>query len=1186
MEILKPQIQSLPKPHFSSPLNFSFSTSFPLKTQTSNPRLLHRTPFCFRSNQSLKISSKLGQRRNSLRKKISEQQLNQKVRPLNDSQNLIEGFFNLNVRSNVEKVTPLDETEVWGDGSGPIFTVYTDLDGNIKNVCVNEDEILRRSGVQPLSARNDDDKLDQDLLDVNLKMSRAKCVAKEIENGEYVVPKDSGIARFVVQSQFSEGVRAVSALLPIKLVKFYPNVFAVFGGCLFLYWIAKVFGSRNGVAMTEEEKEMLRRKIKARVEREAEEKMEIGNVEVVAARVSEPIVTEIERPKLDKQELMNNILKAKGDNKPALLESAGSSVAANSRVFDDKVKEIIEMARKAREIERQEKSGLDGNDEDENEELANKEGKKISGDEPGSLESSGSVAAKSRDFDDKVSEAKEVGRQEKFGVDENEELANKEGKKISGDKPGLLDSSGSVAATSKFVELFEKKRMARKQERERQLAIQKRLENPRIFVSDKKENEELANMEGEKILKEEDLSSRKSTDINEFTKRVSGDASLTINAEFSGASPGNAVEDGGSGTPTGSSIDNHEDASEIVSSTVSTGEDTLNANENHHLRGPLASTDVIESPADEQLNEEESHILLNEPKVVKSSIVLESLDSTPVVSASEDSTPHHKDSSSIEVKDTDDSELDRDNFEMGDTRWPSTSGENIDNYQSPVDAQPIAQESWMEKNFQEFDPVLQKIRAGFRENYMVAREKVQEELNLTPELSQLGSDADDGDLDWMKDDSLREIVFQVRENELTGRDPFYMMDADDKRAFFEGLEKKVEKQNAELSKIHEYIHSRVENLDYGADGISVHDPPEKFIPRWKGPPVDKNPEFLNNYVQENKEFLSESMGMPSAVNKDTQDTLEKSIKLPVKNGTSSAADNLRETPQQGTSFNPKTVIESSDGSRRAGKKSGKEYWQHTKRWSQGFLDSYNAETDPEVKAVMKGMGKDLDRWITEKEIKETAELMTKIPEKRRIAIEKKLDKLKKEMEYFGPQAVVSKYREYGEEKEEDYLWWLDLPYVLCIELYREEDGVQKAGFYTLEMAEDLKLDPKQLHVIAFEDPKDSKNFCYIIQAHMEMLGNGTAFVVARPPKDAFRDAKANGFSVTVIRKGELSLNVDQPLEEVEEQISEIGSKIYHDKIMSERSVNIHSLMKGVFGSRNPSQRRRGSKRTLEKPNES
>lgn len=50
------------------------------------------------------------------------------------------------------------------------------------------------------------------------------------------------------------------------------------------------------------------------------------------------------------------------------------------------------------------------------------------------------------------------------------------------------------------------------------------------------------------------------------------------------------------------------------------------------------------------------------------------------------------------------------------------------------------------------------------------------------------------------------------------------------------------------------------------------------------------------------------------------------------------------------------------------------------------------------------------------------------------------------------------------------------------------------------MAADLELDPKQYHVIAFEDPGDCKNLCYIIQAHMEMLGNGNAFVVAQPPK--------------------------------------------------------------------------------------
>lgn len=67
-------------------------------------------------------------------------------------------------------------------------------------------------------------------------------------------------------------------------------------------------------------------------------------------------------------------------------------------------------------------------------------------------------------------------------------------------------------------------------------------------------------------------------------------------------------------------------------------------------------------------------------------------------------------------------------------------------------------------------------------------------------------------------------------------------------------------------------------------------------------------------------------------------------------------------------------------------------------------------------------------------------------------------------------------------------------------MYTNEGEEQRVGFYSLEMATDLELDPKPCHVIAFEDSKDCKNMCYIIQAHLEMLGSGLAFVVARPPK--------------------------------------------------------------------------------------
>ncbi|KAG9454335.1 hypothetical protein H6P81_007239 [Aristolochia fimbriata] len=336
-------------------------------------------------------------------------------------------------------------------------------------------------------------------------------------------------------------------------------------------------------------------------------------------------------------------------------------------------------------------------------------------------------------------------------------------------------------------------------------------------------------------------------------------------------------------------------------------------------------------------------------------------------------------------------------------------------------AQKISQ-SWVEENFEEFGPVIKKIGEGFKENYLAAKESVKEDLSLASDFNLLIKDLDE--LEWMKDESLRDIVFRVRENELSGRDPFHMMETEDKHAFFKGLEKEAEKKNSKLANLHKWIHSRVENLDYGADGVSLDDPPEKFIPRWKGPSVDGGPEFLKSFQGGQQKLSSQMIGSSHELD-------------------------------------------------------------------QGVVNGHKVSSEQ-------------------------------------------------------PSS-------YGSKK--------------CIELYRVEDGVQKVGFYALEMAEDLELDPKPRHVIAFEDPSDSKNFCYILQAHLEMLGNGSAFIVGQPAKDVFRQAKANGFNVTVIRKGEIELNVDKKLEEVEDDIMEIGSKMYHDEIMRERSVDMGALMKGVFGVR-------------------
>ncbi|KAK6918145.1 hypothetical protein RJ641_016567 [Dillenia turbinata] len=319
------------------------------------------------------------------------------------------------------------------------------------------------------------------------------------------------------------------------------------------------------------------------------------------------------------------------------------------------------------------------------------------------------------------------------------------------------------------------------------------------------------------------------------------------------------------------------------------------------------------------------------------------------------------------------------------------------------------------------------------------------------------------------------------------------MKSEDKKAFFEGLEKNIEKENEKLANLHDWLHSNTENLDYGA-GIEwlilAHlwklaaqvgtlsfsnmyiaddeDAPEKVIPRRKG--SSNGPEFIKNLV------AVENAKPSYPVKKDEEHHSETCKSLVHEHVPSSSA---AYDPKNKFLNNQRLLLSPVMALSGLGKNQERSIGNIQRKSLEGF-ESYNAATDPDVKSVMRDKGKDLDRWITEKEVQEAAELMDKIPMKGQKFIKKKVRKLKREMELFGPQAVVSKYSEYAEEKEEDYLWWLDLPCVLCIGLYTIEDGKQKIGLYSLEMAPNLELESKQYHVIAFEDAGDCKNLWYII----------------------------------------------------------------------------------------------------------
>lgn len=640
------------------------------KTQLKPSRSLS---FPFPNRSSFRISAHFGRptnRRNSLRKKLTE---NQQV---THNPTHVDTNFNFeSPKSNIEQSDNLEDTdydtrrsyrsaepsivenskalgdsvlwnklenwvdqykkdmEFWGIGFNPIFTIFQDSAGDVDRVLVNEEEIMRRSGIEETQA--------------NSKILHAKRMAKEIETGTYMIPKNSSVAKFVNLSGktgFISGIRSVT-LNPEKTFKLSRVGIISFCGFLVIYAMNKLFfsGKKDG-ELSREEKEMMRRKFKSRMEKEKTEK---GSVEVLQDSLN-PHILSTKRPQLDKQELMNNILNANASEK---MYSQYSSTSQNkvSVESDKKIQEIRELARLARENERSDFSVV------------------------------------------------------------NENLSDN----ISGNE----DSDGT-----------------------------------RGFL----ENVEPPN------------SNSQTTDRNILFKVVT------------------SAENGDIRNPSTSNIEVLDNNFETITKDITNGHNSL----------PSEEIRISDSPQSQPCLSGNSSIRTN-PRIIRS------------VKEAEEylSLKNEKQKANKETEISDISTRLSDIHDDEDFTLKKLESE---------EAEGVSRAIWMENNFHELEPVIKKIGVGFKDNYMVARETTSNELNLSSEMAKLELNEDDGELEWMKDDKLREIVFQVRENELAGREPFYLMDDEDKVAFFKGLDEKVEKENENLLNLHKYIHSNIENLDYGA----------------------------------------------------------------------------------------------------------------------------------------------------------------------------------------------------------------------------------------------------------------------------------------------------------------------------------------------------------------------------------
>lgn len=238
---------------------------------------------------------------------------------------------------------------------------------------------------------------------------------------------------------------------------------------------------------------------------------------------------------------------------------------------------------------------------------------------------------------------------------------------------------------------------------------------------------------------------------------------------------------------------------------------------------------------------------------------------------------------------------------------------------------------------------------------------------------------------------------------------------------------------------------------------------------------------------------------------------------------------------------------------------------NTKRWSKELQRKYDLERDPEIRELMREIGSELDSWVTEAEIEETARLAEKLEEGDDESVKKNYrriqKKIKEEKERFGLDAVLEKYKEY-QPKAADEFWWLDLRCVLCLIIVNREGE----GLYGLDMTIDDEgtKGPVARHVVGFEDRKDASNFCRLLELRSS---SRFRFAEVRPfsPKKLLEVSKEEGFRVTVLRSGQIQTHVDETLEEVEDKILEIGRSVYWDKLDREHSIDIDSILHQRFG---------------------
>lgn len=1159
---------------------------------------------------------------NSVEEKLIEGLENKSGESLenNPSEGLEEGFggrLGENVYINVEKEGFRDtgqgiwdklenlslqlrkDRDTWGAGMDPIFTLYENASGGIERVSIDENAILERCGIP----RTQVEFADNDAMSlVNMRTVRARLLAKEIENGISMPPRNSNVFRFVKPGKtqlqkWGEGFGSVMGqvggvvLRVPTFVKFSVVGFTVLYGCCFFWAARKNWFSDVPLKQKEFEEEkkrkMVMRKIKLRMEKERMDK-EFARNQWKASDSKSPkgIVSkdeaELRKETVSMELYMRNPDINEGEQQKRVLATMTSrgKLPMDDTEFDKKILKIRSMAREARKTEHQNaqnlsKSGINaGNSPDEAKDL-NAAASVVDADINGKGESgpvdNSALAGVLVENDKAVKTAADFTITEGQKLDVQNHIVygglnlknsshlntvasmNEANSNANDDKE--VDAAASLADSSRTCERME--------------ATPIDIHTLTGTLPDSKGEQDKKTARATTI--EKDLRFSNGTEENTFVRNIR-DTNASEHLQLDMLQ------------------DTHN--SSTVAESAGTEGDTM-------VREPKALDNRPINKPESVLRSSKKGSQRARPRVITS------VEEARAILASKSGEPSNNTSSDVEKYTTMSASkqiIEGDNndgkVEVGDTfRPPNDNSFSVESSTANKSMAATARESSitvrpMDENYEKFRPAFRTVntkkwvadesKSTWQDNAYLSDTCLAEFAEEKAHVASHGTDSDESEgeetqieaqngidkkenslsveeaeeFDWTKDDVLREIVLKVRANEEVGKEPFEGLTSEEEGIFFKRIEDRIEREGERLNK---WISERVENLEYGKDGIGYDDPPEVYKARWnKDQP--KRSHLVDKLIEDRQKFMKEKIELypPAVPQKESSSSITKStpFAVPSVNSTGNVTDTRRESHSGSTST--KTVISSSGKSDKFVKQLKKESWKHTKKWSRELQEKYDAERDPETKALMRIMGQDLDRWITEERVKEVGETFSRSPNER---LEYIKARMQKESDMFGREAMLSKYSEY-KSKKEDHLWWLDLPYVLCIGLYRDKNGEVMKGLYSLEMAAELDSNRQHFHVVAFEDKRDAKNFCYILRNKLE---NAIVNVVLRAPKELYREAKSEDYKVTVVRKAQIQMYIDKPLEELEGIIAEIGSAMYYDQILDERVIDMDSVVKDAFG---------------------